>query len=171
MTPLPAVAPPPASIHRDISAHHCTATAGISCSTAMTYPYPCTHCGICCLAVPCPAATTFMGAKAGPCPALEWAPDNPDESRCGLIVRPEHYLDARTMDFIRREIPDLATMLGSGAGCCIKARLCGPDGPVDFAALPPEAKIAATRAVRANPHSLIPPPPSTPNPHHHEPPR
>lgn len=115
----------------------------------MSFPHPCTHCGLCCIAVPCPAAKSFMGAVAGPCPALEWSPENPDESRCGLITRPEHYLPPSTMDFIRREIPSMAEMLGSGKGCCIAARVVTDQGETDFAALPPETKTTHTRAIRA----------------------
>ena len=46
------------------------------------YGDPCNGCGMCCLAVPCVLAEEFIGAKEGPCPALEW-----DDGRywCGLL--------------------------------------------------------------------------------------
>jgi hypothetical protein len=121
---------------------------GTTTARPMTYPNPCTHCGLCCLAEPCPTAKTLMGAKNGPCPALEWSKENPDESRCGLITRPEHYLPASTMDFIRKEIPDLPAFLGSNTGCCISARVIGPNGLHEFSPLSPETKVIYTRAMR-----------------------
>lgn len=118
----------------------------------MEYPHPCTHCGLCCLATACPAAVHLMGArKNAPCPALEWNPENPDESRCGLITRPEHHLSAFALDFVRREIPDMAAALGSGKGCCISARVIYDGRQQDFAALNPAEKTTTVRLLRGLP--------------------
>jgi len=121
------------------------------------FPHPCTHCGMCCLATPCPAAKTLMGARHGtPCPALEW--ETPTTSRCGLMARPEHYLAPSAMEFIRQEIPDLPAFMGSGLGCCISARVVIGRAVHDFAALPAEIKTTSVQGVLHHNAPLIPPP-------------
>jgi hypothetical protein len=48
---------------------------------------PCNGCGVCCIAVQCPASVKVFG-RAQVCPALEW-----DEGRfwCGLMRHPQQY--------------------------------------------------------------------------------
>jgi hypothetical protein len=122
------------------------------------FPHPCTHCGLCCIAIVCPVGQELMRvSKQGPCPALEWSPDNPDESRCGLLTRPEHYVPPAVLPAVKRA--PMPLIMGSGIGCCISARIIGPKGPQDFAALPPETKTAHVRAIRANTIPLLTPPP------------
>ena len=111
-----------------------------------TYPHPCTHCGFCCLATPCTVAIHLMGAKQGlPCPALEWQENDPDRSRCGILANPERHLSKPALHFIRTQIPDLAEAMGSGAGCCMKARVVGGGNVIDFASLSEADKITVTR--------------------------
>lgn len=113
------------------------------------FPHPCTHCGLCCIAQVCPLGQAAMRVpKQGPCYALEWDEANPDQSRCGLIAHPEKYLPPATIAALSGE--HLPTVIGSGAGCCISARVAIGNRVEDFAALPPETKVAAVRAIRAN---------------------
>lgn len=122
----------------------------------MTFPHPCTHCGLCCLSTPCPAAIYLMGArKSRACPALEWNPDKPDESRCGLITHPETHLSPPALAYVRANVPDMAEALGSGQGCCISAQVVTTKGTEDFAALPPEEKTILVRALRGLPNSQL----------------
>jgi hypothetical protein len=95
-----------------------------------------------------------MGVKTGQCPALEWNPENPDESRCGLITNKEKYLSQHAVAFIEKEIPNFPEFMGAGKGCCISARVLGPHGMQDFASLSPLQKIDYTRIIRTNPNKL-----------------
>lgn len=52
---------------------------------------PCNGCGLCCAAMPCPLSRSLLGHRRDACPALQWhAADS--VYRCGLIIRPDHYL-------------------------------------------------------------------------------
>ena len=115
------------------------------------FPHPCTHCGLCCIAIVCPIGMALMRiSKQGPCPALEWEEDNPDASRCGLIANPEKYLPPQAHAIIQNAPEVMPLILGSGTGCCIKARVIVNGTETDFAALPPETKTEYTRGIRAN---------------------
>ena len=121
-----------------------------------TFPHPCNHCGLCCIATVCPVGQTLMRIPAqGPCPALEWSPENPDQSRCGLITRPEHYLSPAAIRAVRHHPQPLSEALGSGQGCCIAARVIVQGQTHDFASRPSETKITHVRHLLANPQSLI----------------
>lgn len=50
---------------------------------------PCNGCGYCCKAIPCVLARDMIGAREGPCPALEH-----DDGRywCGLIRAPHKHI-------------------------------------------------------------------------------
>ncbi len=117
------------------------------------YSHPCSHCGLCCIAKVCSIGQTLMRlpTSEGPCPALEWDPLQPDESRCGLITRPDHYLSPAALRSVRDHSMPLATALGSGAGCCISARVIVGGNTHDFAALRPETKTKLVRLQRGLP--------------------
>ena len=51
----------------------------------------CNGCGVCCALETCPAARLRFLQTRGPCPALEWSPDDRCY-RCGLLAHPERYL-------------------------------------------------------------------------------
>lgn len=96
------------------------------------------------MAITCPIGQKLMNVPSqGPCPALEW---EGDESRCGLIAHPEKHILAPVL--ARLDITSLPDALGSGAGCCMSARVLTPTGTKDFAALPPDTKVALVRAIR-----------------------
>lgn len=98
-------------------------TMGANRTMSATYPHPCSHCGLCCINETCPIGQHHHGiTKLMPCPSLQMTPDG---SSCALVkvYGPK--------------------MMGSGAGCCIKAVAVGGDGVLyDFAALPPQTKSA-----------------------------
>mgnify|MGYP006263270203 CR=1 FL=1 len=111
---------------------------------SLAFPNPCSHCGLCCMAKVCPVGVELMRVTPqGPCPALEWEGDT---SRCGLIAHPERHLPAATLRWLN--LAALPQALGSGAGCCISARVLTPDGQRDFAALSAETKIRYVRLLR-----------------------
>lgn len=109
------------------------------------FPHPCTHCGLCCMAEPCPAGIEAMKLNPktkGSCPALEWVGR---ESRCGLIEHPELYWRP-DMVIPPREI--IMKVLGSGVGCCFSGTVYQGGEPSDFAALPTEIKFALVHKIR-----------------------
>ena len=74
---------------------------------------PCNGCGFCCAAEPCGLAVEFLGATAGPCPAMEF-----DAGRfwCGLVRNPSSYLDMPAFgDPVVGAI--FARAVGIGRGC------------------------------------------------------
>ncbi len=80
------------------------------------YGAVCNGCGVCCLAEPCPAAHTWLGARTGSCPALEWQTAG-EVYRCGLLQHPQHYLrwlPAALAPVARRW---LARGIAAGSGC------------------------------------------------------
>lgn len=108
------------------------------------FPHPCTHCGLCCIAVVCPIGQQLMRVPSqGPCPALEW---EGDESRCGLISHPERHIAPEILP--RLNLSSLPDALGSGAGCCMSARVIHHGIQQDFAALPAADKTTLVRAIR-----------------------
>lgn len=109
-----------------------------------TFPHPCTHCGLCCMAITCPIGQNLMQVPAqGPCPALEW---EGDESRCGLISHPDLHIPAATL--ARLDLSSLPAALGSGAGCCMSARVFFGGVQQDFASLPAADKTTLVRSIR-----------------------
>ena len=74
---------------------------------------PCNGCGMCCTVEPCGLGVALLGAKKGPCPAMEW---DDRRFRCGLVVRPSAYLGTdRKKDMAYGTFH--ARMLGIGKGC------------------------------------------------------
>ncbi|HLO63008.1 MAG TPA: hypothetical protein VK165_08585 [Azonexus sp.] len=51
----------------------------------------CNGCGVCCALETCPAARLRFLQARGPCPALEWSPEDLCY-RCGLLTHPGRYL-------------------------------------------------------------------------------
>jgi hypothetical protein len=100
------------------------------------YPNPCNRCGFCCLAQPCPAELLVYGPRppGGKCPELSF---DGDVATCGMIAK----LGAERM--------------GIGVGCCIKAKAVIGKTVLDFAAMPDELKIIATRQARKTPAIMI----------------
>lgn len=77
------------------------------------YGKPCNGCGFCCAAQPCGLAEEFLGAKEGPCPAMEFADGR---FRCGLVAHPSDYLGFP--DFGNELVGGMiAEALGIGKGC------------------------------------------------------
>ncbi len=73
----------------------------------------CNGCGMCCTIEPCGLARVLIGAKRGPCPAMEW---DDRRFRCGLVTRPSAYLGTpRSKDLAYGAFH--ARMLGIGKGC------------------------------------------------------
>jgi len=98
----------------------------------------------------CPIGTAAMAIPAaGPCPALEWTDDSPRQSRCGLIAHPEKHLTPARAALLQHAIPDLPQAMGSGAGCCMSARILHRGTTIDFASLPAEEKHAIAQAFQA----------------------
>ncbi len=98
------------------------------------YPFPCVHCGICCMATACPVAVDLVGAEKGkPCPKLEWTEEG--KSRCGLA----------------RVLPLLVEAIGSGTGCDMLGRAVNTRTGFmqDFASLPDEVKMELGRRLRS----------------------
>ncbi|MCG2576566.1 hypothetical protein LZ012_06100 [Dechloromonas sp. XY25] len=76
----------------------------------------CNGCGVCCALETCPAARLRFLQARGPCPALEWSPDD-GCYRCGLLGHPERYLawlPAATVLLIRRL---MRRWIAAGQGC------------------------------------------------------
>ncbi len=77
---------------------------------------PCNGCGVCCALETCPAARLRFRQVQGPCPALEWsAPDH--FYRCGLLVRPGHYLGWLPKAGERIASRLFARWISAGQGC------------------------------------------------------
>ena len=104
--------------------------------TKPTFPHPCTRCGMCCLAEVCPQGMLQITGNtlpltaprvAGPCPFLSI--DEKGVAACGLVT-------SGTV---------LPLEIGSGRGCCMKARiLCRtPSGTreMDYPSLPAADKV------------------------------
>ena len=89
------------------------------------FRHPCTRCGYCCTVEPCPIAQEFHAPAEGNCPYLEIG--DGDKASCVLMAYE----------------PKMKTVMGVGAGCCMKARCMTPDGDVyDFSGLDPLLKRA-----------------------------
>ncbi len=97
------------------------------------YPYPCTHCGMCCIVEVCPAGRMILGiSEQGPCPAL--IENSCDLYRVAASMMPRKAFEKR---------------MGFGTGCCIKARAVSTIGTeIDFAGLPPDIKAELARKAR-----------------------
>lgn len=92
------------------------------------YPNPCSRCGACCIATPCPAAR-MLGAGPGACPFLLFSGVfTTAQAECMLLEHPA----------ITKE------SLGIGEGCDIKATAFNQETgeTADFASLPPQTKRA-----------------------------
>jgi len=76
----------------------------------------CNGCGVCCALETCPLARLRFLKKDGPCPALEWSPDEP-RYRCGLLGRPSSYFGwlPKSAENIARHL--LARWIAAGRGC------------------------------------------------------
>ena len=113
-----------------------------------TYPHPCTHCGLCCIAEVCPVGMRLMRVeKKGPCPALEWDEKDENKSRCGLLAHPEKYVPASALPAVLNA--PMLEIMGAGKGCCMAARVIGRNGTaLDFASLPADAKTQLVLAYR-----------------------
>lgn len=106
--------------------------------SATTYPNPCNRCGFCCLAQPCPAELRIFGPRqpGKTCPALSFVGD---VASCGVY---ETLAKTHGEVFAKRE-------MGVGAGCCIKARAVIRGQVLDFASMPDELKVLATRQAKS----------------------
>uniref|UniRef100_A0A6M3L4A8 Uncharacterized protein n=1 Tax=viral metagenome TaxID=1070528 RepID=A0A6M3L4A8_9ZZZZ len=99
----------------------------------MTYEHKCCRCGFCCLSETCPAGVAIFGiSKTDICPALQFNKDH--TATCKIVSRtPVKKRDAMKKD------------MGVGEGCCIKARAYKDGVEYDFAALPKNMKIRASK--------------------------
>ena len=115
-----------------------------------TEVHPCTHCGFCCLATPCQVGLSVGFPDKQPCPALEWDEQDKDKSRCGLLANPKRYLPPPAAA-LWQSLPEgeRLSIMDSGTGCSMKARVVTPEGVVEFAPLAPEIKVAAAHSARA----------------------
>lgn len=52
---------------------------------------PCTGCGVCCAAEPCPVGMLASRRRRGRCRALAWSPAE-GRYRCGLVATPARHL-------------------------------------------------------------------------------
>lgn len=84
---------------------------------------PCTGCGMCCQSEACSLSREYLNSSVAPCIALEWTGER---FRCGLLVRPTHYLTAVDDDYPHSGekawadpvlIPLFRKALGAGEGC------------------------------------------------------
>jgi hypothetical protein len=76
----------------------------------------CNGCGVCCALDTCPAARVRFRQARGPCPALEWSPDERCY-RCGLLADPGRYLGwlpAAAVPLARRL---MRRWIAAGKGC------------------------------------------------------
>ena len=75
---------------------------------------PCNGCGACCQNEACSLSVDLLHSSVAPCIALEF---DGSRYRCGLVVRPHHYLDLPnfTDGYLRSLVSE---MLGVGKGCC-----------------------------------------------------
>ena len=90
----------------------------------MTFPHPCSRCGMCCLQITCSVGRGHykLGPSAQTCP--------------GLSINEEGVATCALVPIYGEQI------MGVGAGCCIKARAIAKDKTVhDFAGLPAYTKI------------------------------
>ena len=91
----------------------------------MKFPHRCVRCGACCLMETCPAGQMFWHIpKDRGCPSLYFSGD---EALCGLV------------EFGKVPVGD---------GCCLKARVYAHGVEYDFASLPKDMKILASRGLR-----------------------
>ncbi len=94
----------------------------------MKYKNKCTRCGMCCLNETCPIGKSFYGIRrADKCSGLDF---DKDIATCELVGK----------------FPD--TIMGIGAGCCIKARAIKDGVEFDFADFKPDCKKAMVALVR-----------------------
>jgi len=77
---------------------------------------PCNGCGVCCALETCPAARLRFRQSAGQCPALEWSTEQ-SRYRCGLLVRPDHYLGWLPAVGERLASRLFARWIAAGKGC------------------------------------------------------
>lgn len=76
----------------------------------------CNGCGTCCKAVPCPVARDVIGAREGPCPALEF-----DDGRhwCGLIRNAhKHIFGLEDKPWASEPIREMLLASGAWQGQC-----------------------------------------------------
>lgn len=84
---------------------------------------PCNGCGMCCQEEACGLSLDLLKSSAAPCVALEWSGGS---YRCGLVVRPAHYLGAPDYDEVNDYLGALiANRLGVGRGCDSDTRPVG----------------------------------------------
>jgi len=86
---------------------------------------PCNGCGVCCGLETCPAGRLRFLQKRGPCPALEWSPDD-SRYYCGLLRQPGRYLGwlpSFSATLARRL---MTRWIAAGAGCDCSAEVA-PD--------------------------------------------
>ena len=77
---------------------------------------PCNGCGVCCALETCPVARLRFMKTVGPCPALEWSPDE-TRYHCGLLTRPLHYINwlPKSAEGMARRL--MIRWIASGIGC------------------------------------------------------
>lgn len=110
----------------------------------MRYPYPCSRCGVCCLAVTCEVGQTYFGIEAGTlCPGLSFEGDfHVDPVTLEAVENPGRLAGCMLAKIFGPEI------LGLGMGCCIKARAIKNGVTYDVAALPPAFKLLLAKQYR-----------------------
>lgn len=83
---------------------------------------PCNGCGWCCVTEPCDLSVKYLGATAGPCPALEI---EGGRTWCGMVRRPLYHL---------REVagvPEVYTAANEHVGAMFARVLGGVGGACD----------------------------------------
>lgn len=83
---------------------------------------PCNGCGVCCALETCPAARLRFRQAGGPCPALEWSATE-TRYRCGLLVRPAHYLGWLPVVGAATARRLMARWISAGNGCDCSAEI------------------------------------------------
>jgi len=108
-------------VHREVIHLHRAAPAKPAEGAA------CNGCGVCCALETCPVARLRFLRIAGPCPALEWSAAE-SRYRCGLLLRPAHYVGAlpRVAEGAARRL--LARWISAGSGCDCAAEI-SPERP------------------------------------------
>jgi len=96
-----------------------------------TYIYPCSRCGFCCMAEPCPIAImSGVPRDSGQCPHLEF---NGDIASCGLAAKHPEILDA----------------FGFGKGCCMLGQLQTQGRTQSWSAISSVDKYTYVRMIRS----------------------
>jgi hypothetical protein len=78
----------------------------------------CNGCGVCCAAEPCPIGMLVSRRRHGSCAALVWM-ESARAYRCGMVIEPQRYLQARWMAQVLGRAALRLIAAGQGCDCSL----------------------------------------------------